>query len=101
MHLGYGNTPILEAQQFIAQAIRCLCLTRLCEMLENPDRIKNELDAVQAGWVSRYTEVESLRSSARQGMVEAKRLFDGLDQPTREQKVLRAQLEKIQPLGIN
>lgn len=92
------ETPRLsEAQRFIAQAIRCLCLERLCEMLDNPDRIKNELDAAQAGWVSYQNSAESIRASARQGIVEAKQLFAGLDQPTRQHKVLRAQLEKINP----
>jgi predicted unusual protein kinase regulating ubiquinone biosynthesis (AarF/ABC1/UbiB family) len=88
------------SQHFVAQALRCLCLERLCEMLDNPDRIKNELDAVQAGWVSRHTDFESLRTSAGQGIIEAKQLFTAVDKPTREQKVLRAQLEKIQPLII-
>jgi len=94
----FMETPRLsEAQRFVAQAIRCLCLTRLCEMLDNPDRIKNELDAVQAGWVSRHTDVESLQTSAGQSIIEAKQLFTAVDEPTREQKVLRAQLEKINP----
>lgn len=66
-------------------------------MLDNPDRIKNELDAVQPGWVFYSTNAESLRISARQGIIEAKQLFAGLDQPTRQQKVLRAQREKINP----
>jgi len=86
-----------EAQRFIAQAIRCLCLERLYVLLDNPDRIKNELDAAQAGWVSYQTNAESLRISANQGIIEAKGLFTSLDEPTREQKVLRAKLEKINP----
>jgi hypothetical protein len=86
---------LLDAQRFVAQAIRCLCLTRLCEMLDNPDSIKNELDAAQAGWVSRQTTAEFLRASVNQGIVETKQLFAGFDKPTREQKVLIAQLEKI------
>ncbi len=69
-------------------------------MLDNPDRIKTELDAAQAGWVSHRRNAESLRTSAGQGIIEAKQLFAGLDQPTRQQKVLRAQLEKIQSLII-
>ena len=92
------ETPRLsEAQRFVAQAVRCLCLARLCEMLDNPDRIKTELDIAQAGWVSYQRSPESLRTSARQDIVEAKRLFDGLAEPTRQQKVLRAQLEKVNP----
>jgi len=90
-----------DAQRFIAQAIRCLCLERLCEMLDNPDRIKNELDATQAGWVSYQRSAESLRTSARQGIVEAKQLFTNLAEPNREQKVLRAQLEKVNPGAQN
>ena len=86
-----------EAQLFIAKAIRCLCLERLCKMLDNPDRINNELDASQAGWVSYNTDAESLRTSSSQGIAEAKQLFAGLDQPTRQHKALRTQLEKINP----
>jgi hypothetical protein len=93
--------PLSEAQRFIAQAIRCLCLERLCEMLDNPDRIKTELDAVQVGWVSRQTDVESLRTSTGQSIIDAKQLFTAVAEPTQEQKVLRAQLEKIQPLGVH
>jgi len=40
-------------------------------------------------------------TTAGQGIVEAKQLFTTLDEPTREQKVLRSQLEKIQPLRIH
>jgi len=92
------ETPRLSiSQKFVAQAIRCLCLARLFDMLDNPDRIKTELDIAQAGWVSYQTSVESLRTSAMQGIVEAKQLFAGLDQPSRQHKVLRAQLEKVNP----
>jgi hypothetical protein len=95
------ETPRLsDAQRFVALAIRCICLSRLCEMLDNPDGIKNELDATQAGWVSSHISAASLRTSAGQGITEAKQLFTAVDKPTREQKVLRAQLEKIQPLII-
>ena len=89
------------SQRFVAQAIRCLCLTRLCEMLDNPDRIKTELDVAQARWVSSMTSADSLRTSASQGIVEAKRLFTAVDEPTREQNVLRAQLEKVNPRTQN
>jgi len=95
------KSRLSDAQQFVAQAIQCLCLSRLYEMLDNPDSIKNELDAAQAGWVSYRTSVESLGTYASQGIVKAKRLFAALDQPTREQKVLRAQLEKVNPRTQN
>ena len=85
------------SQRFVAQTIRCIGLARLREMIDNPDRIKTELDIAQAGWVSYQTSAESLRTSAGQGIVAAKQLFDSLDQPTRQHKVLRAQLEKVNP----
>ena len=90
--------PKLSAsQQFVAQSLRCIGLARLSEMIDNPDRIKTELDIAQAGWVSYQRSAESLRTSARQSIVEAKRLFDSLDQPNRQHNVLRAQLEKVNP----
>jgi len=88
--------PQLSAsQQFVAQALRCIGLARLSEMLDNPDRIKTELDIAQAGWVSYQRSAESLRTSARQDIVEAKRLFAGLAEPTSRQKALKVQLDQI------
>jgi len=90
------ETPRLsKSQRFVAQAIRYLCLSRLYDMLDNPDGIKNELDAAQAGWVSSHISAEILRTSAGQSITEAKQLFAGLDHPTRQHKVLRAQLENV------
>jgi hypothetical protein len=83
------------AQRFVAQALRCTGLARVCEMLEHPDSIRKELDIAQAGWVSYHVGAESLRRDLRQSMDEAEQLFAGLDQPTRQHKALRAQLEKV------
>lgn len=91
------ETPQLSpSQRFVAQALRCAGLARVYEMVEDPDHIKTELGIAQAWWVSSQMSTESLRRDLRQGMCEAKQLFAGLDQPTRQHKVLRAQLEKVQ-----
>ena len=90
------TSQLSASQRFVAQALRCIGLARLSGMLDNPDRNKTELDIAQAGWVSYQISAESLRKSAIQGLVEAKRLYNALDNPTREQKGLRAELEKIQ-----
>jgi hypothetical protein len=84
-----------RSQRFVAQGLRCIGLARVCEMIKDPDHIKTELGIAQAGWVSYQTSAESLRTDIRQSMSEAKQLFAGLDQPTRDHKVLRAQLEKV------
>jgi hypothetical protein len=90
--------PQLSAsQQFVGKALRCIGLARLCEMLDNPDRIKTELDIAQARWVSSQVGTESIRRDLTQSMFAAKQLFDSLDKPTRQHKVLRAQLEKVNP----
>ena len=75
----------------------CSCSARVCEMLEHPDRIRKELDIVQARWVSYQMSAEVLERDLRQNILDAKGLFAKLDQPTRDHKALRAQIEKLEP----
>ncbi len=84
-----------HGQRFVAQTLRCLGLARLHEMVRNPGHIKAELGIAQAWWVSSQVGSESLQKDLRRSITEAKQSFAGLDHPTRQQKALRAQLEKI------
>jgi len=89
------KSQLSASQRFVAQALRCISLAQVYEMVKDPDRIKTELGIAQAWWVSSQMSTESLRGDLRKGMCEAKQLFAGLDQPTRQHKALRAQLEKV------
>jgi hypothetical protein len=86
---------ISPAQRFVAQALRCIALAQVYQMVREPDYIKTELGIAQARWALSRMDAETLRRELTQGMAEARQLFTGLDQPTRQHKALRAQLEKL------
>jgi len=89
------KSQLSASQRFVAQALRCMGLAQVYEMVKDPDRIKTELGIAQAWWVSSQMSTESLRRNLSQGMFEAKQFFAGLDRPTRQYKALKAKLEKV------
>ena len=90
------QTPrVSPSQRFVAQALRCTSLARAHEKLKDPDSVKKKLGIAQARWVSSKMSTEALRRDLMQGITDAKQLFAGLDQPTRQQNALKVQLDKI------
>ena len=84
-----------QSQRFVGQALRCMALAQVYQMIKEPDYIKTELGIAQAHWALSRTGAEALRRELTQGMAEARQLFTRLDQPTRQHKALRAQIEKL------
>jgi len=85
-------------KRFNAETLRCMALYKIYDMLQNPDKVKKGLSMAQANWVSSSTSIDKLHGTLNESIADAKKTFTNLAEPTREQKVLRAQLEKIQPL---
>ncbi len=86
---------------FNAETLRCMALYKIYEMLRNPDKVRKGLRMAQANWVSSSTSIDKLFVTLNESIADAQKTFANLDEPTREQKVLREQLEKIQPPRIH
>ena len=82
-------------QRFAAHALRALALARICEMLEKPDYIKTELGVAQARWLFARTDADEVRQRLARDTARATHLFAGLQQPTRQQKILKTRLDKL------
>jgi hypothetical protein len=82
-------------KQFDAQALRCIALQNLCEIVEDPSKATTSRSVAQAGFASWSCGADGLVKAAEQSMAEAKELFDALDKPTLRQKALMGNLERM------
>ena len=89
------------SQRFLAHGFRCLALARISEMLTKPDYIETELGVAQARWAFASTDAESVRHRYLQDLSQARELYDDLERPTRQQKILKARLDKAQTQARN
>jgi len=78
-----------------AHALRCIALWRLYQCLAQPEKLKREFDVMQTGWVSRSTNVDALLSAFEESLMIARRSFTLISQPTPIEKVLMAELDKL------
>lgn len=89
------TSEISPPQRFVAQALRCKALAQIYAMVKNPDYIKTELGVAQARWALSHMSAGPLYKQVRHNVDEAKRLFTRLDEPTREHKAFREELESV------
>jgi len=85
-----------KQKRFDAQALRCISLWELSEMVKDPSKAKTDRSIAQAGFASWSLGAEGLWAAVRESMAEAKLFFAGLDEPTPRQKALRRQLEQME-----
>lgn len=87
-------------KQFNAEALRCMALHKLYELLKNIDKIRKGLSMAQANWVSSSTSIDKLYGTLNESIVDARKTFANLTEPTQKQKKLWTQLEQIKQKSI-
>jgi len=91
-----NNRAIAADQRFAAQALRAVALSKLCEMVENPDYIKPEPAIAQARWALWGRSEEGLRRELKAAIAAARKSFATMDRPTREAQALKQKLDVIE-----
>lgn len=82
-------------KQFDAQALRCMALRDLSEIVKNPSKAKTNRAIEETGFASWSIGVDGLLTAANKSLAETKQLFAGLDKPTLTQKAIMRQLNRI------
>jgi len=90
-----GNPAIAADQRFAAQALRAVALSKLCEMVEEPDYIKTESGVAQARWALWGRSEASLREELRASASAGQKSFGAIERPTRQHLSLKTQLDVI------
>ena len=80
---------------FDAQALRCVVLWELSEMVKDPSKAKTNRVIAQAGFASWSLGPDGLLTTAAESLAQAKESFANLDQPSQTQVALRRQLDQI------
>ena len=83
-------------QRFAGEALRCTALSRIDEMVQNPDNIKSEPSIAQARWVLWGMTGDELREELRASVVAAQRSFAAIERPTRQDHALKQRLDAIE-----
>jgi hypothetical protein len=83
-------------QRFVAEALRCISLSRVDQLVQDPDNIKTELGVAQARWVLREMTAGSLREQLTRSIAAAQTSFAALNQPTQRDRGLKGQLDAIE-----
>jgi hypothetical protein len=90
------NPAIPADQRSVGQALRALALSKLCEMVENPDYIKTESGIAQARWALWGRSEASLREELRASIGAAQKSFAATERPAREDQALKQKLDAIE-----
>ena len=85
------------SQRFAAEALQCMALARMHQVLEEAPLAKGDFAIAQAAWIASKTDARTLRTQLGDGIARARRLFASLDAPTRRDKALMAQLDGMLP----
>jgi len=91
-----GGPAIPADQRSVGQALRALALSKLCEMVENPDYIKTESGIAQARWALWGRSEASLREELRASIGAAQKSFAAIEHPAREGQALKQKLDAIE-----
>lgn len=90
-----SNPAIPADQRFVAQALRAVTLSKLCEMVEKPDYIKTESGIAQARWALSGRNEASLREELHASATAAWKSFAVIDRPTRQHRTLKTRLDAV------
>lgn len=82
-------------KRFNAESLRCIALYRLCEIIQNTNKVKKGLIMAQANWVSSSTSIDKLHGILNESIADAQKTYANLSGPTPKQKKLWAQLDQI------
>lgn len=82
-------------KRFNAEALKCMAIHKLYEMLQNPERNKIGIGIAQARLVSSSKTIDELLTTLTESITQAQNTFANLAEPTPKQKALKAQLDKI------
>jgi len=83
-------------QRFAGEALRCTALSRIAEMVQNPDDIKSDVDIARARWVLYGTNEARLHEELRASVAAAQRSFAAIDRPTRQDQAWKQKLDAIE-----
>jgi hypothetical protein len=81
--------------RFLAGAFRSIALSRVRKMIQNPDGIKSDLGIAQARWALTGTTEVGLREELRVSATAARKSFDPMVKPTRQDRALKIRLDAI------
>jgi hypothetical protein len=84
------------ALRFQGEAIRVLLLYRLRSTFDNAESAQNRFLTAQAAWVRSSFGTDKLAMTMRQSLDEAKQTFARSDAPTREDKIAKAEIDRIE-----
>jgi hypothetical protein len=87
---------VSPGQRFAAEALRCTALSRIAEMVRNPDDIRSEVDIAQARWVLWGTTEQGLHGELKASLAAAQRSYAVTDRPTRQDQALKRKLDAIE-----
>ncbi len=91
------TTPLSPSQRFAAEALRATALARMHQVLQEPPRAKGDFAIAQAAWIASKTDTGTLNTQLTAGITRARKSFVALEAPTRRDKALMAQLDRILP----
>lgn len=97
MERAVGNAAISREQRFIAQAYRCLALSQICQIVNDPERtVGSELDITQVGWALAHQSPESLLAECRASLGAAREAWKDVARPSRQHSTLKSQLNRTE-----
>lgn len=92
--LGHSRLP--AEQRFAAEALRCTALSRIAEMVRNPDKIKNDVDIARTRWVLWVVTEAKLREELKVSVAATRRSFGAMERPTRQDRALKKKLDAME-----
>jgi hypothetical protein len=83
-------------RQFDAQAIRCIALHKLVEMMSDPAKSRTQTAGAEAAWASAALGPNDIYALAGGEFATAQRLFEEVAKPNSGQRSLKAMLDRIE-----
>jgi hypothetical protein len=87
---------LAPSERFVAQAIRCLALARICQTKERPDPGATDLATAQRRWAMAHLGAQTRRAQIREDADAARQIFVTIERPTQEQRAWKKQLDVLE-----
>jgi len=90
------NPGIPADRRFVGQGLRAVALSKLCQMVENPDYIKSEPGVAQARWALWGRSEEGLREELKAAIAAARKSFGAIERPVPGDRALKQKLDAME-----